>query len=295
MRRAWAAQLALGVALIALGWASSLADLQPVARHWFDVIWGGWILAADAVVLARSGHSLLRDHPGRMAVLFAVSAPFWWGFEMLNWHVGNWVYAGAEEFGPVARPVLKTIAFSTVLPALAETRDLVRSFVRFPDPPAVPPLARAGERAGAVAVGLGLLGGVLLWLLPGQAFPLMWVAPLLVLDGVAHLRGRPSLLGLVAAGRAGPALVVMASGLLTGILWETWNWGADPHWAYRVPYVGFARLFEMPLLGYLGYLPFALVADAATRTVFGGRGELVDGPLTDLGGDPVQAGPQQPR
>jgi hypothetical protein len=287
MRRGWAAQLALGAALVALGWGSSLAQLQPVARHWFTVTWGGWILVADAVVLARSGRSLLRVWPGRMAVLFGASAIFWWAFEIANWHLGNWVYSGAEVFGPVERVVLTTAAFSTVLPALAETRDLVRSFVRFPDPPAVWLPERA--RAGALAVGLGLLGGLLLWLFPRQAFPLIWVAPLLVLDGIAHLRGRHSLLGLVGAGRAGPALVVMAAGLLTGILWEGWNWGADPHWSYLVPYVGFAKVFEMPVLGYLGYLPFALTADAAIRTVLGGRGELVDGPLTDLGPERVPA------
>ena len=281
-RGGWPLQLGLGLALVAFGWATSLAQVEPVSRYWFDVVWGGWILAADAVVLARAGRSLLRDHPGRMAILCAVSAVFWWGFELLNWHLGNWVYDGDEVFGPVAVPVLKTVAFSTVLPALAETRDLVRSFVSFRDPPAL----RLPERAGAASVALGLLGGVLLWLFPRQAFPLVWVAPLLLIDGVAELRGRPSLIRLLARGEAGPALLVMASGLLTGVLWETWNWGAEPHWSYRVPYVGFARLFEMPLLGYLGYLPFALVADAAVRPVFGGRGELVDGPVTDLGGAP---------
>lgn len=29
-------------------------------------------------------------------------------------------------------------------------------------------------------------------------------------------------------------------------------------WKYNVPYVGFLKIFEMPILGYFGYLPFAL-------------------------------------
>jgi hypothetical protein len=290
VRRGWAAQLAVGVAVLALGWGCSLAQVQPMARYWFHLVWGGWVLTLDALVLARTGRSLLRDHPGRMAVLFALSSLFWWGFEALNWHLRNWRYESVHDFGTVARRVYGTAAFSTVLPALAETRDLLRSFWRPPDPAPLRLLARLNERAGAAAVVLGLLCAVLVWLFPRQAFPLVWVAPLLVLDGVAHLRGRPSLLGRLADGRAGPALVVMAAGLLTGVLWETWNWGADPHWVYQVPYVGFLKVFEMPLLGYLGYLPFALTADAAIRTVFGGEGELTDGSLTDLGGPRVPSG-----
>ena len=37
-----------------------------------------------------------------------------------------------------------------------------------------------------------------------------------------------------------------------------WNFRALPKWEYTIPYLGFARVFEMPLLGYLGYLPFGL-------------------------------------
>jgi hypothetical protein len=140
-------------------------------------------------------------------------------------------------------------------------------------------------------VAAGLVGAGLLWRYPEQSFALVWVAPLLVLDGTAALRGRPSALALVRAGRAGPVLLVALAGLVTGVLWELWNAGALPHWSYRVPYVGFARVFEMPLLGYLGYLPFALVADAAWRTVSGGWGGLVDAPVTDLG----PGGPGRPR
>jgi hypothetical protein len=85
------------------------------------------------------------------------------------------------------------------------------------------------------------------------------------------------------AGRAGPVLLLAAAGLGTGILWELWNWGAVPHWDYRIPYLSFLPVFEMPVVGYLGYPPFALAADALWRTVSGGRGALTEEPVTDLG------------
>jgi hypothetical protein len=129
----------------------------------------------------------------------------------------------------------------------------------------------------------GLVCVPLLYLFPDQTFPLVWLAPLAVLDGIAELRGRPSIIGLVRQGRAGPVLLLAAAGLGTGILWELWNWGALPYWAYRIPYVGFVPVFEMPILGYLGYLPFILAADAFWRLFTGGPGGLTEGPVTDLG------------
>jgi hypothetical protein len=36
-----------------------------------------------------------------------------------------------------------------------------------------------------------------------------------------------------------------------------WNFLSYPKWTYHTPGTEFFRVFEMPLLGYLGYLPFA--------------------------------------
>ena len=36
-----------------------------------------------------------------------------------------------------------------------------------------------------------------------------------------------------------------------------WNYYSYPKWVYHVPLFGFLRVFEMPLLGYLGYVVFA--------------------------------------
>ena len=53
------------------------------------------------------------------------------------------------------------------------------------------------------------------------------------------------------------AVAVGLAGLLCGTLWEFWNFWATPKWVYHIPYVDFLRVFEMPLLGYAGYIPFA--------------------------------------
>src|SRR4029453_13882511 len=106
--------------------------------YWFDLVWAGFILAADAVVWARAGRSLLHGGGWRLLAMFALSAPFWWAFEVANWRLENWRYVGAHIFSGPAQMPLKTLSFLFVLPALAESRDLLRSFVRFPDLPAIP-------------------------------------------------------------------------------------------------------------------------------------------------------------
>lgn len=45
--------------------------------------------------------------------------------------------------------------------------------------------------------------------------------------------------------------------LICAFFWEMWNFYSYPRWVYHVPLVGFLHVFEMPLLGYLGYIPFS--------------------------------------
>jgi hypothetical protein len=61
-------------------------------------------------------------------------------------------------------------------------------------------------------------------------------------------------------------VLLAISALLCGFFWEMWNYRSLAKWIYAVPYVNRFHLFEMPILGYAGYLPFgmecAVVADA---------------------------------
>jgi hypothetical protein len=52
---------------------------------------------------------------------------------------------------------------------------------------------------------------------------------------------------------------IMAATMITGFFWEMWNYYSLPKWTYTVPYVGFWKVFEMPLLGYFGYPFFGII------------------------------------
>jgi hypothetical protein len=48
-----------------------------------------------------------------------------------------------------------------------------------------------------------------------------------------------------------------------------WNFHSYPKWVYYVSFVDFWRIFEMPLLGYGGYLPFSLELFALYHLIAG--------------------------
>ena len=120
-RRLVALQLVAGLAVVAFGWGTSLAGVEPFRGYWFDLVWTGFILAADAVVWGRAGHSLLHGGGWRLLGMFALSAPFWWFFEIANWRLENWKYVGTEVYGGQVHLLLKTVSFVFVLRSVPET------------------------------------------------------------------------------------------------------------------------------------------------------------------------------
>jgi hypothetical protein len=90
-------------------------------------------------------------------------------------------------------------------------------------------------------------------------FPLVWVAPPALLISLAALRGEPHSLSGIASGDWRPAISAVLAALLCGFFWETWNFGSYAKWVYAIPYVDTLHVFEMPLLGYAGYLPFGVL------------------------------------
>jgi len=128
-------------------------------------------------------------------------------------------------------------------------------------------------RAGLAVVGAILAAIPLLW--PSAYFAAdVWLAWPLLLDPVNHAMGRPSILGDFETGRRSRPLALLVSGFACGVLWETWNWLASARWNYAVPFLGSVKLYEMPVLGFLGFAPFALAVFALyrfMRGVFPGR------------------------
>ena len=114
------------------------------------------------------------------------------------------------------------------------------------------------RRVAAVVLALSgaMLAGIGVW--PDLLFPALWIAPLLIGTACQALLGRDTLFAPLRRGDWRRLYLLAASALICGFFWELWNYGSYAKWIYTVPYVGRFHLFEMPVLGYAGYLPFGL-------------------------------------
>ena len=111
---------------------------------------------------------------------------------------------------------------------------------------------------------------VVLFLLPrypDQLYPIVWIAPVLLYFAISRLFKTPCMLDELAFGRYSTLLKYSLSGILCGFLWELWNLYSLTQWTYRISYVGIVHLFEMPLLGYLGYVPFGIFCGLVIESI----------------------------
>ncbi len=258
----------LGLALVAVAWPINW--FWPGLRtHWaFFPLWLGYSLTVDALAYRRCGQSLFSRSPKRYGLLFIISAPAWWLFEALNLRTQNWHYLGRAYFSDVTYALWATLSFSTVMPAVFGTAQWVRTFAPFSHPlpgPTVRPTRRVLR--GAFLAGWLMLG--LLLAFPREGFPLLWLALYFILEPLNAWLGHRTLLAWTRRGDWQPIYTLWVGVLITAFFWEMWNYFSYPKWVYQVPYVGFWHVFEMPLLGYGGYLPFALELFALYHFVVG--------------------------
>ena len=241
-----AATLAAGLALTATGWAvmwGVVSFWNPLA---FAALWTGAALVMWSA--SPAGYPGLRRH----IALAVASVPVWWWFELVNTRVQNWEYVHPFDPSVFWFALLSSVAFATVVPAITSATDVLRRFTG-----GHPGLSAASVRFAWFEVAAGLVLQGLVFAFPVQMYPCVWVAPFLVVDGAAALLTGRSMGADILRGRWREAAVIGAAGLFCGVLWEFWNYWSTPHWEYSVPLLGFWNVFEMPLLGYGGYVPFA--------------------------------------
>lgn len=273
----------LGAAVI-LGAQGSLLVGHPLVAEWFTpVVWTGYVLFVDALVARLTGRSYLTASRGELVLVALASIAGWWLFEWYNaprfWRGGEdlhglwWQYHNLEP-NLFLRRVGYDWAFATIFPALFLTAAALRTTVFAgarlrpwrPDPA----LSRVAVAVGAVFVVLPLVV-VSAWLVP-----LVWTGWILLLEPVNAARGRPSWLGALGRGDASLLLSLLGAGAICGLLWEFWNYWAATRWTYAVPYLGHVKIFEMPVLGYLGFPPFALECHAMYHWLRGVLGRDVE-------------------
>jgi len=247
--------LALGILVFAAGTAGLVLLVEPVPTWYYHLAWGSYILVADDLNRRLSGRSLLRDRPRRLGWLAVTSVAWWTLFEAINLRLGNWYYV----MDPPSRAVRWTgisLAFATVLPGIVETLGVVENLGWLRSVRVAPLMWSRAKEASCLVLGVASFALPLAW--PDLFFPLTWMSIVFLLEPWNRRNARRSFLRDLEAGEAGPFCRTLLAGLVCGLLWETWNFWARAKWIYTVPVFDELKLFEMPLLGFLGFPPFAI-------------------------------------
>jgi preprotein translocase subunit Sec61beta len=244
-----------GVGLVIVFWTLNWS-LTGLRTQWaFFPLWVGFCLTVDALVFWRTGTSLFFRNRWKYVGLFIASAPVWWLFELANWRLQNWQYIGAESFSTLQFWFWATLNFTTVIPAVFGSAELVRSFLpeKVRGPIIRPTIA---VTVGFFVTGWAMLALMIAW--PGIFFPFIWFSLYFLLEPINIWLGHRTLVEWTKSGNWQPVFSLWLGVLMTAFFWEMWNYLSFPKWVYHVPWGNWFHIFEMPMLGYGGYLPFAL-------------------------------------
>ncbi|MGH9324558.1 MAG: hypothetical protein ACRD3V_32325, partial [Vicinamibacteria bacterium] len=249
--------LGLGVAFWGL-----LEDVGFIAQSFYAFAWWSYILVLDGIAFWRRKSSLLTTRRELLFPILVWSVTFWFGFELLNLRYQNWYYVGVFARGSAADliggPLFGIVSFATVFTGIFETYDALGALGVFSRVRARRRRFPSWVPSALQAVGVAMV--TLSLFFSHYLAPLVWGSVTFLLDPWNYRRGARSLLGDVESGNVATLLRLLLAGLLCGLVWESFNFFSPQKWIYTVRGLDEVKLFEMPLLGFLGFPALALDA-----------------------------------
>lgn len=239
--------------------------VSPIPIFFTPIAWTGYILWLDGWKYQGTRHSLIRSRTREFVWMAVLSVFLWLVFEWYNWTIlFNWDYINLPPAWWQFQ--LGTFwAFATVTPAILETDEWLEWKGQ-----GVPPIGHLIDpRApfpGWLAWSSGVFGFlcvILPFLVAPETAPhlsaFVWCGFPFLLDPINHALGGRSWIVEIRQGHWGRLGRLFLAGLICGVFWEFWNYWADTKWIYTVPGpLGKWKVFEMPFMGYLGFMAFGV-------------------------------------
>jgi len=228
----------------------------PFMKIWFYCFaWWSFILVMDSLNFRIRKTSPLSQSMKTFLYSTFISVFVWLVFELFNLRLANWHYHDLP-LSAAERWLGYFIAYATVIPALSEISCFLEGFLAKKRPSffrleASPPFLK-------FCVFLGSLFLILTVAWPKLFFPLVWLCFIFLLEPLNYWLKNDTLLADLAKNDWTRMWSWMLAGLAAGFLWEFWNFFADSRWEYSLPYLDIWRVFQMPVFGYGGFIPFAL-------------------------------------
>jgi hypothetical protein len=250
-----------GLILLIVSEYCLIHKIEPFFTWFYCFAWWSYILLADNLLLKLRGRSLLTQRRRELWSMIPLSVFIWLLFEAYNFVIHNWSYTIAPL--PLWQRWLGyALSFATVLPGIFITSDLMETLLGRSDQPAASESEILSSKQNPkpsslfLAIGSVLTIAPLIW--PRFFFPAVWLGPIFLIDPLLEKVRIRSLSLNIFCGNRNRLWSLMLGGLACGLMWEFWNFWAGSKWNYTVPFFGKWKVFEMPVFGFLGFLPFAL-------------------------------------
>ena len=239
--------------------------LGDIRYYMFVPLWWGFILFLDGIVYRRNHRrSFISTRPMLLLIAGLCSMFGWYYFEYLNFFVmQNWFYPYLDLLPAPFTYLWSFLTFSTVWPSLFVWYQLLSTY---------PQIGARYTNGFQTTVGVngcwgwlvaGSLMTVITSIFPDQLFWLIWVGPLLIAAATLSLLKIWTPFTDMQQGDWSKVMIIALATLCNSISWEMWNFYSAPNnpnfWHYNLPYVHEFMVFEMPVLGFSGYLFFGPV------------------------------------
>jgi hypothetical protein len=251
----------IGLSILLVSEYFLFQKIEPFHSWFYCFAWWSYTLLADNLLLRLRGSSLLTTRRNELGRMLALSVFIWLLFEAYNLRVNNWQYEGVPSQLWI-RWIGYIISFATVLPGIFITSDLVEFFLGWRGRPFASenegPVAGPHSQSPKVFIPLGLFLCIAPLLWPRYFFPAVWLGPIFLFDPYLEKLGIQSLWSARTIGGGKRIWSLLLGGFACGLMWEFWNYWSGSKWVYTVPFFENWKVFEMPVLGFFGFPPFAL-------------------------------------
>lgn len=268
----WFGVVIFGVSLVYL-WGIYSEPKWIVNWLLIPLFWG-IIFIVDGIVYYRTrGTSLVGSKPQTLLAIAVCSVGGWLFFEFLNFFVHkNWYYPFGDLISAEQFLLYSSIGSSALLTIVFEWYMLLKTFPKIAVKYTQGPQIHVKQKVWYYVLFISLASLFLIPYLPNQLFFVIWLVPMTSLLSVLHIRNMwTPFTPIMTKGNWAPLALICLSYLIQGFLYEFWNYFGAVHqadgtllsynpgyWVYSIPYVQKFHIFEMPILGLFGYLPFGL-------------------------------------
>ncbi|MFC1726290.1 hypothetical protein ACFL4T_11740, partial [candidate division KSB1 bacterium] len=245
----------LGFFLILTAEVLLFTDSEFISMWMTPVAWTGYIFFLDSIIYSKKGSSLITRSPFNFLLMCLLSIGTWYIFEFYNIFLKNWYYINLPG-NKIIRYTGYFWSFATIFPAIFETIEALTLFTG-------KKFNNKHEQFYSISSTMYIIIGVIFLAVPliihsRYLFPPVWLGFIFLLDPLNLKLNGNSILNRLKNKRWKLTIIILFSGLICGFLWEFWNYWAETKWIYDVPYLSSIKIFEMPVLGYLGFPVFAL-------------------------------------